>query len=1235
MRMRALAGGARLNGGKRTSVNRRHQLLGSICLVALPTLALAAPEGTRQLGLTQGLEGNSVVQVFANQGETIRVCSSDNGTQEVDVVVDGVAIRLDANPGQPNAGGPMGDTGIPANRRGSEILISPPVDTLCANDAGCMGALRCRSLQDGSAYNGAQRVGVCARPIPVTANSGYCNAGQPDNQRRWITQVADVAGNWKINFVGEPETITQSGRSTRFFEVDVQQANGQPAPLGRLNTQFWRINAHSFNAAYSTDTTFFAVANVGNGARVFAIDFENLNGFRFGVLGNTLGITGHARQSWCLFGNPGAGRRCPANGDANTPVNTRQLRYNIYLNYPDPAPAGAPDPQLGDIRFNDEVGTRSISPNGDGQQDSGAFSFTSNTNATYEIIIDTDRNGRLDALSDRTLRGDAVQGRNEARWDGADRNGAAVPPGQYLFDIRLATAETHFPMDDIENNSDGFVVYEHSGPNQRTPVRMFWDDTAIRIDDELIDLQDVLSSLPNGSLIEPVVQRRRWTQPRNAAGDDIPLIMDTWVRGAETSADRATCETCEGMLFNTVIVDPVDEAFDSDGDGLPDGIEDSNGNGMVDPGETDPNDPDTDDDGILDGVEDANHNGNFDQGETDPTDADTDNDGLNDGAEDANQNGSVDAGETDPRDPDTDDDGLNDRAEVEGPTNPLDPDSDDDGLLDGQEDRNGNGRLDADETDPTDPDSDDDGLTDGTEVNGQNPTNPRNPDSDRDGLTDGQEDANRDGAFQQGVETNPNDADTDDGGESDGSEVRGGRNPVDNPADDMVDPTDTDNDGLTDQEEDINGNGVVDPGETDPNNPDTDGDGVNDGPEVRGTNPTNPTNPDTDGDGLPDGIEDANGNGGIDPGETNPNDSDTDDDGLSDGDEDENANGMVDMGETDPRNPDTDADGLTDGTEVNGQNPTNPLDFDSDDDGLPDGDEDANQDGAFAQGEETDPNNPDTDGGGEADGSEVQGGRNPVDNPDDDIRGDRDGDGIDDLTEVRTGTDPDDPDTDDDGSSDGEEDRNFNGVVDPGETDPRDPDFDDDGILDGNEDRNHNGEIDAGESDPRLADTDGDGLPDGLEDANRDGVRDPGETDPSLADTDGDRIPDGIEDANRDGSWLDPGSLDDPHQGETDPTNPDTDGDGLADGVEDANQNGIWEPDAGETDPRTADTDGDGLNDDVDPDPLDGLGEDTAPERVVSGASLGDCTAAPGSSSSPLAFLGLLVVAGALRRRRR
>jgi hypothetical protein len=54
--------------------------------------------------------------------------------------------------------------------------------------------------------------------------------------------------------------------------------------------------------------------------------------------------------------------------------------------------------------------------------------------------------------------------------------------------------------------------------------------------------------------------------------------------------------------------------------------------------------------------------------------------------------------------------------------------------------------------------------------------------------------------------------------------------------------TDPDGDGLTTAEEDANSNGIVDPGETDPNNPDTDGDGYLDGyEEDQGSDPNDPS----------------------------------------------------------------------------------------------------------------------------------------------------------------------------------------------------------------------------------------------------------------------------------------------------------------------------------------------------------------------------------------------------------
>ena len=102
---------------------------------------------------------------------------------------------------------------------------------------------------------------------------------------------------------------------------------------------------------------------------------------------------------------------------------------------------------------------------------------------------------------------------------------------------------------------------------------------------------------------------------------------------------------------------------------------------------------------------------------------------------------------------------------------------------------------------------------------------------------------------------------------------------------------DSDDDGISDSREDENCNGAVDSGETDPCNPDTDQDGVQDGtesgysgvglsgdtdwgvfrPDRDPTTTTNPLLADTDGDGLLDGQEDANGNGRVDFGEIDPN----------------------------------------------------------------------------------------------------------------------------------------------------------------------------------------------------------------------------------------------------------------------------------------------------------------------------------------------------------------------------
>jgi len=263
--------------------------------------------------------------------------------------------------------------------------------------------------------------------------------------------------------------------------------------------------------------------------------------------------------------------------------------------------------------------------------------------------------------------------------------------------------------------------------------------------------------------------------------------------------------------------------------------------------------------------------------------------------------------------------------------------------------------------DVCDDDSDADGILNTDE--GILGTDPLSPDTDSDGLCDGSIDVTiiapcLGGPDNCPVDSNPSQADINQDGIGDACQ-------------------DSDGDGLTDAEEDSNGNGVVDTGELDPFLPDSDGDGVCDGPVIPASascmiagdncpalsNPlqedsdldgrgdvcdddidgdgiintvetssgTNPLNPDTDSDRVCDGAVEVfviNACGaGPDNCPTNPNPyqsdfdadgtgdacDDTDGDGLLDSVEDRNTNGNVDLNETSPLTADTDRDRICDG----------------------------------------------------------------------------------------------------------------------------------------------------------------------------------------------------------------------------------------------------------------------------------------------------------------------------------
>src|SRR5581483_3966079 len=614
---------------------------------------------------------------------------------------------------------------------------------------------------------------------------------------------------------------------------------------------------------------------------------------------------------------------------------------------------------------------------------------------------------------------------------------------------------------------------------------------------------------------------------------------------------------------------------DTDGDGLPDGWEVRFG---LDPRVAADAAADTDGDGLSNSAEYAHHAW--------PNATDTDGDLIPDGAE---VRAGLDPAANDLLMPtDQDGDGLLGAQEYALGTDPLAPDTDGDGVPDGKEAYERASlpvappawpapaprlvALDPEAptllSDPAKADTDGDGIDDGreralwaqrgpdavrTDYRGATPgfvSNLREADADGHGLDDGQE-------FLV-LGTDPSRPDTDGDGFSDFDEAQRGSDPRDAHSvptgGNVINPAqDSDGDGLADWFE----AGVS---MTDPGNPDTDGDGVDDGHEIVAwtTRLHLPAaaiygylrDPDVDGDGLSDGEEFATATlprGAYAP--TDPASADSDGDGLTDGQEARNpvvAQSLASLEQAAGRSPFAGfgaPPALPPGA-VRGAYDIILLPLSL---GAPA----ARSPSAACRGAGASaPDALDSDGDGLRDGDEAPWGATPRGDP---CSPDGDGDQVPDAVEERrvAQTDPDgdgllpalDADSDGDGLADGAEDADHDGRRGPDETGVLDQDTDDDGLTDATES--------AAASVTRALDPDSDhdGLPDGLES----GLPAPQSSLPAAYGTDP------LAQRECGGVAVGPAWL--PFLGggaSTPPDNPDADGDGVIDGFEDLNDNGLY-----------------------------------------------------------------------------
>jgi len=555
---------------------------------------------------------------------------------------------------------------------------------------------------------------------------------------------------------------------------------------------------------------------------------------------------------------------------------------------------------------------------------------------------------------------DPTDANEDSDGDGYDinRDGFVLSSEKYtnIEEFRNNTAPNDNDTDD-DGMWDGWEVYYNMNPLDAY-------DSTVDNDEDGFDVNH------NGTLEE----EEEHNNLLEFQADTHPYIADTDADGMWDGWE---------WFYGLDPLNPLDANIDTDNDGVINRLEYNNTAAgpyieVDNITSSHPNNNDTDDDGLLDGQELFIYL-------TDPTSNDTDGDGMPDGwevkyglnpldSEDALLDLDGDSFDSDWNDNVTDSELYANLHEYLNGTDPTNGDTDGDGMPDGWEVYWDFQPLNSSDAN-NDPDNDSlinlyeydnsrvDGFVDNVySMDNITGSNPLLKDTDGDLIQDGEECV----SGNDGYVTDPSNPDSDGDGMPDGWEMLHGLDPFD-PSDGE---TDLDNDGW-----DFDRNGTIEQWEkftnyeeylngTDPNNNDTDGDGMIDGWEgYYGLNANSAEDRDWDSDS--DGY-DANRDGELSP-------------------EEKHTNFEEFLMDTNPVKADTDGDNCTDGWEIywNNNRPDNetrtlnPLDaidgfLDYDDDGWEDWEGVWHNFPNWREEEaQTNPWDPDTDGDGMSDGFEA------------------------------------------------------------------------------------------------------------------------------------------------------------------------------------------------------------------------------------------------------------------------
>ncbi|TMD36368.1 MAG: DUF11 domain-containing protein, partial [Chloroflexi bacterium] len=430
----------------------------------------------------------TLLKVFLNTGEVLDLGSSAIGQGSSDIIV--------WNPGLVT--GPIG----------TEDVSAAPSFSCNGQRAGVQGQITLRAQE-------------LAGPDTIPAG-GVAGGYFPCHYAAPSTGIYNIAFTGPAGFALVPDADGTIGA-----DVALANANDTSAAQG-TSVAAWDATVRS-SLASTTNITgrvftyYLTLFTGGNGLPVFPTVYAVTgDGYRYQV-----DLRGMDPNGWVSYGN----QRGFLNSDGATPLyhdavatgagSPGQLTniqggvtfdlpsFPLFFEPPSNAtitalglPLAPTAPVMTSLAFVGNLGGNTSLVNS-----GGTFTYASNVPGVYEIVISRDGVNFDPTLpANRVLRGVRPAGAQTVSWDGKDNSSTFFPVGSYQVHARFHGGEYHFPMIDVENDTQGGPTITLLNPPGGCPALVggctagFYDDRAyMTLNGTVVDLGNTVGNVLCGN----------------------------------------------------------------------------------------------------------------------------------------------------------------------------------------------------------------------------------------------------------------------------------------------------------------------------------------------------------------------------------------------------------------------------------------------------------------------------------------------------------------------------------------------------------------------------------------------------------------------------------------------------------------------------------------------------------------------------------------------------------------